>query len=211
MTTLLQGADFKTLAQLIALGGNASELLNDTQIYLTALGLNVQLSAAIANGSLVIAYTPGTQGSVPASGLPGVTSGAAIPAGVVGEKITATWSTVTGLATGAGVAVTSLSLTAGKWLLFGGVICIPATSGQLNYIATAINTTSASFGGTFLNQNALNNTVGINGYFSQVTAWEELTTTTTFFLNASCNTISGTWGYNTPSGNGGYFFAIRYA
>lgn len=48
----LQHEDHKSLAQLIAAGGSASQLLNDTKIYLTGLGLNKQLSQAIIDGDL---------------------------------------------------------------------------------------------------------------------------------------------------------------
>lgn len=48
----LQNEDFKTLAQITGAGGSASQLLNDTKIYVSASGLNKQLSAAIADGDI---------------------------------------------------------------------------------------------------------------------------------------------------------------
>lgn len=48
----LQNEDFKSLSELTGAGGSASQLLNDTKIYLTANGLNKQLSAAITDGSI---------------------------------------------------------------------------------------------------------------------------------------------------------------
>lgn len=48
----LQNEDFKTLTQLTSLGGNVSQLLNDTKIYVSAGAVNEQLSAAITDGKL---------------------------------------------------------------------------------------------------------------------------------------------------------------
>lgn len=52
MAGRLQNEDSKTLAELTGAGGSASQLLNDTKIYVTALSLNKQLSAAITDGDL---------------------------------------------------------------------------------------------------------------------------------------------------------------
>ncbi len=46
----LQNEDFKSVADLIAAGSDQSHLLNDTKIYITANGLNQQLSTAISAG-----------------------------------------------------------------------------------------------------------------------------------------------------------------
>lgn len=48
----IQNEDVKTLAQLTGAGGAASQLINDTKIYLTGGGLNKQLSAAITDGDI---------------------------------------------------------------------------------------------------------------------------------------------------------------
>lgn len=48
----LQNQDFKSLAELTAAGATASSLLNDTKVYITANGVNDQLSNAITNGLL---------------------------------------------------------------------------------------------------------------------------------------------------------------
>lgn len=48
----LQNEDFKTQTELESLGGNVSQLLNDTKIYLTADGLNKRLDQAIIDGDL---------------------------------------------------------------------------------------------------------------------------------------------------------------
>jgi len=52
MAGKLQNADFKTLSELTGSGGSASELLNDTKIYVTANSLNKQLSQAITDGDI---------------------------------------------------------------------------------------------------------------------------------------------------------------
>ncbi len=48
----IQDSDVKTLAQLTGAGGSASQLINDTKIYVTADGLNKQLSQAITDGDI---------------------------------------------------------------------------------------------------------------------------------------------------------------
>lgn len=48
----LQNEDFKTRAQIEAAGGTQAQLLNDTKIYVTANGINSQLSSAITSGQL---------------------------------------------------------------------------------------------------------------------------------------------------------------
>lgn len=48
----IQNADVKSLSELQAAGGTASQLINDSKIYVTGAGINKQLSAAIANGEI---------------------------------------------------------------------------------------------------------------------------------------------------------------
>lgn len=50
MAGKLQNEDHKSLAELTGAGGSASQLLNDTKIYVTGLSLNKQLSQAIIDG-----------------------------------------------------------------------------------------------------------------------------------------------------------------
>lgn len=52
MAGKLQNEDHKTLAELTGAGGSASQLLNDTKIYVTATGINKQLSQAIIDGDI---------------------------------------------------------------------------------------------------------------------------------------------------------------
>jgi hypothetical protein len=46
----IQDADVKSLAQLTSAGGTAAQLINDTKIYVSAGGINQQLSTAISGG-----------------------------------------------------------------------------------------------------------------------------------------------------------------
>jgi hypothetical protein len=48
----LQDEDFKSLSDLTAAGGTVSQLLNDTKVYVTANGINSQLSSAITSGKI---------------------------------------------------------------------------------------------------------------------------------------------------------------
>jgi hypothetical protein len=52
MAGKIQNEDIKSSAELVAAGGTAAQLPNDTKIYLTALGLNKTLSAAIIAGDI---------------------------------------------------------------------------------------------------------------------------------------------------------------
>lgn len=52
MAGKIQKQDVKTLAELTGAGASASDLIQDTQIYVSASGLNKQLSAAIADGDI---------------------------------------------------------------------------------------------------------------------------------------------------------------
>lgn len=48
----IQDADVKSVAELVSAGAGAPQLINDTKIYVTASGINAQLSTAIASGLL---------------------------------------------------------------------------------------------------------------------------------------------------------------
>lgn len=54
----LQNEDFKTEAEITGAGGSASQLLNDTKIYVTALSLNKTLDDAITAGDFASGVTP---------------------------------------------------------------------------------------------------------------------------------------------------------
>jgi hypothetical protein len=52
MAGKLQNEDFKTEAELTGAGGSASQLLNDTKVYVTASGINKTLYDAIVDGDI---------------------------------------------------------------------------------------------------------------------------------------------------------------
>lgn len=52
MAGLIQNEDIKSLAELTGAGGTASQLPNDTKIYVTANSINKQLSQAIIDGDI---------------------------------------------------------------------------------------------------------------------------------------------------------------
>lgn len=52
MAGKIQNEDIKTLSELTSAGGSASQLINDTKIYVSAKGINKQLSAAIVDGDI---------------------------------------------------------------------------------------------------------------------------------------------------------------
>ena len=52
MAGKLQNEDHKSLAELTGAGGSAAQLLNDSKIYVTAGGINKQLSQAITDGDI---------------------------------------------------------------------------------------------------------------------------------------------------------------
>ena len=52
MAGRLQNEDHKSEAELTGAGGSASQLLNDTKIYVTATGINKTLEQAIVDGDI---------------------------------------------------------------------------------------------------------------------------------------------------------------
>jgi len=48
----IQNEDVKTLTEITYAGGTAAQLINDSKIYVTAQGINEQLSSAIENGRI---------------------------------------------------------------------------------------------------------------------------------------------------------------
>lgn len=56
----IQDRDVATLAQITGAGGTASQLINDTKIYVTAGARNEQLSTALGNGDIGTVSTVGT-------------------------------------------------------------------------------------------------------------------------------------------------------
>lgn len=141
-----------------------------------------------ANGS-TRAIFPGEAGMT--GGLVGVTSGAAAPAGTVGEFITANASGVAVL-TGTNTQLLVQSLTAGDWDVWGWVTFASLTVGSASVLAGAITLSTATMGtqSTFLNLAAgtilAATQVAINPQRFNFAA------TTNVFLNGRADFASGT-------------------
>lgn len=141
-------------------------------------------------------------------------SGAAVPAGYVGETRVATFSDVA--APGAAVIINlgTLSLPAGTWMIFGKITFVStvSTAGSDLYLAAGINLVSATETGTTLQVGQIAN---ISTFRSVATTTvTSLTSTTTVYLTARHGatttggaTISGTNGTNSASN----FYAVRIA
>lgn len=82
-------------------------------------------------------------GTSATDGIKGVTSGSSAAAGVVGEVISSTVSAVA-IANNTFVNVTSITLTAGEWVVFGGVKSNPAGGTTQTQVATGISQTSVT-------------------------------------------------------------------
>ncbi len=86
--------------------------------------------------------------STSGKGIAGTTTNDNAAAGVVGEYVNATLAVASGtsLTSGAGKNITSISLTAGDWDVWGRVGVYNATAATWTYLYGAISTTSGSFG-----------------------------------------------------------------
>ena len=163
-------------------------------------------------------YTPGNQGLVPATGVPGLTAGSFPTSGNVGEKIS---MNLVGFTQSSPASTTwyddsgTLSLTAGNWLIFANVSVFLGSVGGSGYpqISMAIRN-----GSTVISSLSGNSapTTGAAGSISLVTT---IGVTTTTVIKVSCSwfafTGSPTVGslFLVASNNGfessGAFIAIR--
>ena len=105
-------------------------------------------AAPAANGYVLQSTTGGTlswssQALVAANGILGTATNDSASAGNVGETITATGSAVA-ITTNVQTNVTSISLTAGDWLVYGSIKSNPAAGTTTTETAGGINTTSAT-------------------------------------------------------------------
>jgi hypothetical protein len=114
------------------------------------------------NASSALAGTDGSSGLYKAGSAPGLTTGAAIPAGYVGEMLTSTFSGVT--ITTSGVTLTTRSLNKGTYLV---LYYANATKGSATRVSIASDTTLSS--GTLTNycndfqQDVLTTSVSLTG------------------------------------------------
>lgn len=119
MSGKLQHEDFKSLSDLTAAGATAASLLNDSKIYVTANGLNQQLSSAITSGligggsgGLGNNYIKNVSGTYNLSGATTFGNGAAVPTTGTGGSPTLTLATTT----------TNPIVTAGNYLITPGAL-----------------------------------------------------------------------------------------
>lgn len=139
----------------------------------------------------------------PTAGIVGVTDGSSANAGSVGEVISANITAGVSLTTGIAANIASIALTAGDWDV-GGEVWFALGTGGAAGIHAAINTVSATLPGTSslaTTRNTLNLTsfLASAGQFIPLRNCRvNLTTTTTYYLIATCNFASGTC---TATGN----------
>ena len=147
-----------------------------------------------------------TKGGVPAyvSQVRGRTDGSSPAAGDVGEVITAT-STVQ-LST-APAQVTSISLTAGVWLITGSQ-SMESTPSRTGYVQGSISTSSATAGTTGVNAALAGVSNNGSSSFGQATVPSQVVSilsTTTYYLNGYAGTNS------SSAGDVGQIVAVRIA
>jgi len=152
-----------------------------------------------------LAGTDGSSGLYKAGSAPGLTTGAAIASGYVGEKLTASLSNVTLTASGTTYNAGSLVLTAGTWVVYGKVSFGTAGSTQTQCIA-GISTTSATLDNQYI---TVDNSSGIaNGRHLSPCPYYISTTGTTIYLVAN-SAFTGTAPATGASTS--IFYAVRIA
>jgi hypothetical protein len=180
-----------------------------------AVGFGAFQAASTANPA-------GSSGLVPAAGLPGRTDGSAVPAGYVGEKISTTVSATFLTYPTTQASVASLSLTAGVWMLYGGISiytnALPST-GILAAGWTIFNSTDSvavtelpylhEFGGV----NGNNTTKGLypQGYVT-ISATKTIQLRITLSLSSGSPTNGSIFCFASGAGAPGeFFYAVRIA
>lgn len=173
--------------------------------------LSSRLNVGVAN--IVV---PGTSsGLVSASGLPGNTTGNAIASGYVGEQqLVNNWNGQTSLSSGTAYNVTSLSLPAGVWLVFGSAEINATTGTDLYNIQLSISTTTAT-----RNNSAISVIAGTSGTallseaVLNVFQYVNVSATTPVYLVGFAQTTASTWSISAGATNSGtgQFYAVRIA
>jgi hypothetical protein len=125
-------------------------------------------------GSLT--FSPTTQGIV------GTTTNDNAAAGYVGEYISST-VTASAITNNTFTNVTSISLTAGDWDVFGSILTNPAATTTQSGVSCGINTVSATFPSLYTSNGAY--TAGNNAGLVAPTVRLSLNTTTTVYLVAA--------------------------
>lgn len=107
----------------------------------TSNSLNIGLSGSNGTGNFVGNVSPTLTSPI----LVGITNAGTASAGNVGEVISSTaLSNSTNLSSGTAVDITSISLTAGVWLIMGSFTLVPTASPIVTQASGWINTTSAT-------------------------------------------------------------------
>ena len=140
------------------------------------------------------------------NGIKGKTNGAAIAAGYVGEKLTASLSNVSLVTTGISVNAGSISLTAGTWLVYGKLMVSPPGA-TLTYTDVSISTSSVTQDITTLVRD-LTTTLSLNRYLSPSPKYLSLSATTTVYLVVEQGFTGAAGGTNAANSQ---FYAVRIA
>ncbi len=166
---------------------------------LTLYGPDQTKTAVLNNTGLAVTGTLSATGTITPSqtaGIVGTTTNNAAQAGSVGEYISATLGVASGtsITSGAGKNITSISLTAGDWDVWGRLGVYNATAATWTYLYGAISTTSGSFG---TEDYAVDKPDGASvalAYFQFVVPQQRisLASTTTIYLVCSPGFVGGT-------------------
>lgn len=209
---VLVGAATAAITQL-AVGTTGQMLLGITGAD-PAFGNNPTITGGTIDGAAIGGSTPAagafttlssTGNFTPSqtNGIVGTTTNNNANAGSVGEFVTATSGAV-GLTSGTPANVTSISLTAGDWDVWGNVMFQAAAATVLQTAQTGINTTSATIPAAPLNSVVTGLTFATNAQYSQIAPQQRLSlsTTTTVFL--VCNS-----GFTTSTETATGYIAAR--
>lgn len=160
--------------------GSATSATNSaTAAAASASTATTQASAAAASAATAASYTTG------------VTDGSSAAAGKVGQMIEANASAVA-LTSGAVINITSISLPAGEWDVYGEIQLVSSASGVMTAMSGGVSTTSATDAG-FPYKTALSfNNNSTVAQFTTPRRFFQRTTTGTVYLVASTVFGSGT-------------------
>lgn len=126
----------------------------------------------------------------------GVTNASAAAAGSIGEVIANTPASTACPATGASANLTSISLTAGDWYVYGSVAYLAGASTTLSNLVGGASTTSVTLpGAPFYAQVNATLTANSNNVFAIPTQIINVSTTTTLYLVGQVTYASGTCNY----------------
>lgn len=171
----------------VGVGGalNANSATLTTALPVTNCGTGKTTSTG--TGSAVLSGTP----TITTPNMTGVTTGTRSAAGSIGELQKVSTSS-TSLTTGTVANCSSVSLTAGDWLVSGTIQFVPSSGGSLTAVYSGINTTSAALP-TYSQYN--NDTAAFTLSHAQTQSTPPvpllLTATTTVYLIGNAN-FSGT-------------------